>query len=102
MNEIIASILEAESKADDIVKLSADKAALIRRTADDEGEKIKNGAVAVFKIHKAAAIKDAENRASEVYDEITRQGKEETEKLYNSVIGDADAIAAEIVKGIIG
>ena len=100
MQEIIASILEAEKKADDIIKNSAEKSKDIKRTADDDGEKIKNGAIAVFKVHRAAEIKSAEKTADAEYDAILLNGKAEAEKISEKASESVDLFAEEIVKNI--
>ena len=102
MNEVIASILDAEERAEEIIKLSSEKSALIRKSADEEAEKIKNGAVALFKLHRNSAIKDAENRALDEYNAIMESGKNEAEKIKTAASDKLDALADNIVKGIIG
>ena len=102
MNEVIASILDAESRAEEIAKQSAEKAVGIRRAADEECEKIKNGAVAVFKIHRNSALLGAEKQAQAEYDEILERGKLESEKLYNAAADKFDEFADDVLKGIIG
>ena len=101
MNEVIASILDAEKKAEEIVKQSVEKSKRIRQTADEEGEKIKNGSVAVFKLHRASALKDAEKKAAAEYDKITDAGKVDAENIAESSADKIEAIAKQIVKDII-
>lgn len=102
MNEVIASILDAEKKAEEIVKNSTEKSKKIRQTADEDGEKIKNGAVAVFKLHRTSALKDAEKKASAEYDKITESGKAEADKIVGLSADKIDSLAEQVVKGIIG
>lgn len=100
MNEIIASILDAEKKAEEIVKLSVEKSKAIRQSADDDGEKIKNGAIAVFKLNRASALKDAERRATAEYDEIISVGKKDAEKIKQKAADSTEIFADSIVKEI--
>ena len=102
MNEIIASILDAEKKAEEIVKNSTEKAKAIKQSAEEEGEKMKNGAVAVFKLHRTAEIKDAEKRASKEYDAIIDDGKRRAEEIVKSAADKIDIYAEQVVKGITG
>ena len=102
MNEIIASILDAEKKAEEIVKNSTVKSKEIKQSADEEGEKIKNGAVAVFKLHRVSSIKDAEKRALKEYDAIVGNGKTSAEEITNSTADKIDFYAEQIVKDITG
>ena len=102
MNEIIASILDAEKKAEEIVRSANEKAKTIRANADSDGEKIKNGAVAVFKVHRASSLMDAEKTASAEYDSAFNDGKEKAEELGNGASAKFDAFADEVVKGIVG
>ena len=100
MQEIIASILDAEGKAEEIIKNASEKAKEIKRTADDDGEKIKNGAVAIFKLHRASDLKNAEKKADAEYDKILAQGQAEAEKISESASDSIDRLADEIVKSI--
>ena len=102
MNEVIASILDAEKKADEIVKLSAEKSKSLRQTADFDGEKIKNGAVAVFKLHRVSAIKEAETKAASEYDKILAEGKSAADKILADSADKTDYFADKIVKNITG
>ena len=102
MNEVIASILDAEKKAEEIVKLSVEKSKSIRQSADEEGEKIKNGAIAVFKLNRASALKDAEKRANAEYDEIVSNGKKDAEKIKRNSADSTENFADSIVKEITG
>ena len=102
MNEIIASILDAEKRADEIVKLSAEKAKAIKQSAEEEGEKVKNSAVAVFRLHRAAELKAAEERAAAEYDAVISEGKSEAEILLKKSSEKTESYSDEILKGIIG
>ena len=101
MNEIIASILDAEKKAEEIVKNAAEKSKNIRANADIDGEKIKNGAVAVFKVHRASEIKGAERTAETEYDAVFNNGKLQAEELVKTASEKIDAFAEDVVKEII-
>ncbi len=102
MIEVIASILDAEKKADEIVKSSVEKSKAVKQTADIDGEKIKNGTVAVFKLHRASALKEAEKRASVEYDKILAEGKTSAEKILSESADKIDYFADKIVKSITG
>lgn len=102
MNEVIASILDAEKKADEIVKQSVEKSKKIRQSADEEGEKIKNGAVAVFKLHRASALKNSEKQAAAEYDKIMESGKNDADKIVALSAEKVDSFAEQIVKEITG
>ena len=102
MNEIIASILDAEKKAEEIVKNSTEKAKDIRQSADEEGEKIKNGAVAVFKLHRSAELRDAEKRALKEYENIVTKGQASAEQIIKKTANEIDVCAEQIVKDITG
>lgn len=100
MQEVIASILDAEKKAEEILKNAAEKARTIRHDADENGEKIKNGAVAVFKVHRASAYKTAESKSDDDYNAIIENGKGDADKIAESSINKINSYADEIVKGI--
>lgn len=102
MNEIIASILDAEQKAEEIVKNSTETSKRIKQSADEEGERIKNGAVAVFKLHRVSAIKDAEKLASKEYNAIIDDGKNRAEEISKTTADKIDFYAERIVKDITG
>ncbi|MBQ9485815.1 MAG: hypothetical protein IJU83_03150 [Clostridia bacterium] len=101
MNEVIASILEAERKADEIIDQSVIKSDKIRQTADEEGEKIKNSAVAVFKLNRASALKNAEKTASDEYDAIIERGKAQAEEIEKRAADKINSAAEEIVADIL-
>lgn len=102
MNEVIASILDAEKKAEEIVKNAAEKSKTIRENADADGEKIKNGAVAVFKVHRASMLKDAERTADTEYTAIFNNGKIKAEELIKTASEKIDAFVENVAKEIIG
>ena len=102
MNEIIASILDAEKKAEEIVKNAAEKSKTIRANADIDGEKIKNGAVAVFKVHRASIIKDADCTEETEYDTVFNNGRAQAKEIIKTASAKADAFLEDVVKGIIG
>ena len=102
MQEVIASILDAENKADDILQQTIEKSKEIKRTADDDGEKIKSGAIAVFKVHRAAELNSAEKKAEAEYQLILAEGKNEAEKIAASASKSIDKLAEEIVSKITG
>lgn len=102
MNEVIASILDAEKKAEEIVKTAMEKSKAIRETADADGEKIKNGAIAVFKLHRASALKDAEKKAAEEYDAAFENGKAQANAIVNAASEKIDVFAEETIKEITG
>lgn len=102
MNEVIASILEAEKKADEIIKNSLNKSKKIREDADIQGEKIKNGAVAVFKLRRASVIREAEKKADAVYEETVREGEKAAVAAAHAAEAGADALSEQIVKDILG
>ncbi|MBO4251397.1 MAG: hypothetical protein J5911_01910 [Clostridia bacterium] len=102
MNEVIASILDAEKKAEEIVKNAAEKAKAIRANADGDGEKIKNGAVAVFKVHRTSSLRDAEKAAEGEYLAVFNEGKTKADEIAESVSTKFDSFADEVVKGITG
>nr|MBO4518331.1 hypothetical protein [Clostridia bacterium] len=102
MNEVIASILDAEKKADEIVKSSLEKSKAVRQAADSDGEKIKNGAVAVFKLHRVSAIKEAEKKAASEYDKILEEGKSAADKILADSADKAEYFADKTVKNITG
>ena len=102
MDEIIASILDAEKRAEEIVRQSAEKAKRIKEDADAESEKIKNGAVAVFKLRRTSAIKEAEKKADALYEEVITKGKKDAEAVAVAAAAGADKQAKEILKDILG
>lgn len=102
MKEIISSILEAESKANELLKSAADKAKSIILEADAESEKLKNDAVLSFKAHRKDVILNAEKDAESAYGNKLAEGKLDAAKLVDSVKGGIDEISDEIVKDLIG
>ena len=76
MEEIISSVLQAEQRAEDIIKSAAEKAKVIREQGDKEAENIKNSAVAVAKLSRAKKLREAEKAASAEYDKIMGEQQE--------------------------
>ena len=101
MNEIIVSILEAEKRSDEIVKDAQAKARATRSNADENGEKVKNKAVALFKVHRSAVLKDAEKRAAEIYAEKIAEGERLAVELKNRSSGKISIYADKIAKEIL-
>ena len=101
MNEVIASILQAEETADKITAQAIAKAKQKRVSADADGEKIKNGAIAVFKVKRAAELKKAEEKAEEEYARSLSDGDAVCEDIMTKARNKADEIAGEIAERII-
>ena len=101
MDEIIASILDAEKKAEEIVRQASEKAKRVKEDADAESEKIKNGAVAVFKLRRTSAVREAEKKADALYEEVVNKGKKDAETVAVTA-ANANKIAEEILKDILG
>ncbi|MBP5467313.1 MAG: hypothetical protein J6Y43_07120, partial [Clostridia bacterium] len=72
----------------------------VKQNADAEGEKIKNGTVAVFKLHRASALKDAEKQAQAEYDKILEKGKASADKIISDSADKTDYFADKILKSI--
>ena len=101
MNEIIASILEAEKRSEEIIKNAQLKAKAIRQNADEDSDKVKNNAVALFKVHRSAVLKDAEKKAADVYAEKIAEGTQYAEDLKNRSSDKINRFADEIAKEIL-
>ena len=102
MNEIIGSILEAEKKADEMIKLAEEKARTGILEAGNKAEEIKKHAISVFKMHSKAIVKKAEEEAEKLFNDKIQAGKERAEKLVREASGEFDAAAEIIVREILG
>ena len=102
MDEVISSILEAEKKADSLVVEAQDNAKKAVLAADTEGERIKANAVESFKIHRKAALADAEKRGETEYAKIIARGEKRAKEVEaaarDNIETAADAVVKEILK----
>ncbi len=100
MNEIISSILEAESRAETILLQSAENSKKIIADADVRSDEIKERAVSVFKMHRKSEIKKAELRAEKLYGEKLCDGEKAAEELVKEANLNLDAAAQFILSKV--
>ena len=102
MEEIITSILEAERRADDVVKNAVDNAKNILIYAENNADEIREKAVADFKAHRKEVLSAAEKEADELYLKKIAEGNAAAEKLVASVKDKKSAAAEKLLNKIIG
>lgn len=101
MTDIISSILEAEKKADEIIKSASEKSKKVRAEGDAQAEKIMNTAIYVFKVSRAKKIQDAEKDADKRYAEIINKENCKTEFFIESAEKAAEAVSENLVKKVL-
>ena len=102
MEEIITSILEAERRADDIVKNATDNAKNILIYAENNADEIREKAIVDFKAHRKDVLASAEKDAEALYYKKIAEGEGAAKELILSVEGKKTAAAEKILKKIIG
>ena len=101
MNEIISSILDAENKAEEIVKKANEDAKKILLESENDAENIKNNAIYVQKVHASSSIKKANEKANEEYDKIILEGQKDAEKIVESAKPKMQEVANKILEKIL-
>ena len=102
MKEVITSILEAESKAEEIVKTAQDKSKELLLKGETEADELKEKTIAFVKAKRKDVLKGAEVEANKNYNARISQGEKKAEELINTAQDKIDAVAENIVKEIIG
>ena len=102
MKEVISSILEAEARAESIIKDAADKAKKIIVSGEEKAEEIRSAAIEDFKAKRKADIAVAENIAAEKYAAAVEKGEKQAEELLVSVSGKIEDTADYVLKEIVG
>lgn len=74
MNEIIASILDAEKQAEEIVAKAASDCSRISLEGAERAAKVKEDAIALLAAEREQSEKDAERRAQAAYDSLAAEG----------------------------
>lgn len=101
MNEIISSILEAENKAEEIVKKANEDAKKILLDSENDAEKIRNSAIYVQKVHASSSIKKANEKADEEYNKIILAGQDDAEKIIEVARPKMDEVVNKILEKIL-
>lgn len=101
MEEIISSILSAESKAEEIIKIAQEESKKLIFEAEREADTVITKAISDFKTYKKVKIKEAEALSEKVYDEKLLLGKKEAEKVIIDNSEKISSIADYIVKEIL-
>lgn len=102
MDEIISSILDAEKKAEEILKNSTETAKSIILEGEGKAEDIKSDAIATLRAQKKQIIIDAELEAEKRYQEIVLKGSKEADEIIESANSNVDKACDFIVKEILG
>ncbi|MBQ9513931.1 MAG: hypothetical protein IJR66_02985 [Clostridia bacterium] len=102
MDEVISSIIEAEKKADEMVKNSLDNAKKANISAEKEAEEIKDKAIASFKLHRKTVLADAEKTANEKYEARLSEGEKTAKNISNKAEEKIKELAIELVNEITG
>lgn len=101
MNEIISSILDAENKAEEIVKKANDDAKKLLLESENDAEKIRNSAIYVQKVHASSSIKKANEKAQKEYEKIILEGNKDAEKIVDDARPKMDDVANKILEKIL-
>jgi len=102
MIDVISSILEAEKKADEILKTANAESKAKILSADEQAEKIKADAIADFKTERKETLKKADAEAEKQYADRIEKGKAEAKAICDKALLKTDKTADSIVKEIIG
>lgn len=102
MVDAISSILEAEKKADQILKENNEQVKKIILDAEDVSEKIKERAIVSFKLHKKSRIKEAEKNAEEEYTKVIEEGNIKISNMIKSAEKKESSIIETIVYKVLG
>ena len=101
MEEIINSILEAETKAQEIIENAINSSKKSSLTASDKSFQIKEDAVKKAKDAKKADVDSANKKADSEYTLILSKGKDRVEDYKKQVSSKIDEVADEVFKEII-
>ena len=101
MLEVISSILDAEKKADAIIKQADDKSKSLILSAESQSEGIKSNTIKKFKAERTAKITDAEVLACTEYNSIIEQGNLQANELKDGVTDKVPSVVDFVVDSII-
>ena len=101
MKEIISSILDAEARAEEIVKLAQEKSKALLLEAETKAEEIKEKALADFKERKKAIMKGAEVEAQKKYDERIAKGEKSVKELKEQSQDKIEVVVENILKDVL-
>lgn len=96
MKDVISSVIEAENKADCIIKAAVEKAKALRNQGDGEAESIKQSAIGVEKLLRAKKMREAQNNAEKEFEKIVAAAQSNTESLRVSSLKNQDK-AVELI-----
>lgn len=102
MNEIIASILDAEQKAEEIAAKAASDCRRISLEGAERAAKVKEDAIALLAAEREQSEKDAERRAQAAYDSLAAEGGAAAQALKNRSRAKADPAADAVLRRLFG
>ena len=102
MNEVIGTILEAEKRAEEIVRAAEEKAKTILAEGEREAEQLNEDAKRSFLAYREETIAAAEQSADERYRAILEQGKGEADALRASCRPRTAKAAHDVVRKVFG
>lgn len=102
VDQVIGSILEAEEKADRIVKEASENAKTTMLAAEEAAERKKEETVTSFKTERKNALRLADEEAEKRYRDRLNAGGQEAESLKDAARSRVEKAADDIVGRIIG
>ena len=101
MREVINSILEAESKAEEIIQEAVNKSNEVLIKAEREGETYKSNAIDDFKMKKKQCIKNKEAESEKLYSKRLSKAKSDSDKISEQAESKINELVNNLVSGII-
>ena len=101
MNEIINSILEAEKKADEIVKTAQEQSKAIILSSEETAENVRTEAVKSVKEISKKKNAEAEKVALSEYEKVMAEGVKTAEKIKKDAEKKVGQVAGEVFAGLI-
>lgn len=102
IDQVIGSILEAEEKANSIIKEASETATATMLSAEEAAEQMKEETVTSFKLERKNALTKADEEAERRYQERLAVGKQEATVLKESARSRMEKVAENIVGRIVG
>ncbi len=102
MNGVIETILEAEERAEQIVRAAADESKRMAAESQAEAEQIKAEAKAAFVKEREKVLAETREKAEEAYSRIVKDGRKKAQELKDSVGAKIEDSADTILRRMFG
>ena len=101
INELVNSILQAEAKADEILREANERAAQITASADKRDGEFRAKAEEALREESLSAVQKNENEACALYQRVIKQGEADAERIKSEAKERVDALSDEVVRCIL-